>query len=95
MGIASNYLLFTPYRMKQTPIKIQNIFDIEILSANPINPIDVVNIKINGPTKANILFTTNAFSILFNFKIMMATKISIVPEKNLNNDMPIMALSKN
>jgi len=81
--------------MKQTPIKIQNIFDIEILSASPINPIEVVNINISGPTKANILFTTNAFSILFNFKIMMATNISNVPEKNLKKDIPIMALSKN
>jgi hypothetical protein len=48
---------------------------------------DVVNIRIMGPTSTSELFTRSAFSILFNFSIRRAALISILPDKILNKPM--------
>jgi hypothetical protein len=55
---------------------------------------DVVVTKISGPTIASILLTTKAFSILFNFNIMIAANISNVPDNKRKKDIPKIALSK-
>jgi hypothetical protein len=48
---------------------------------------EVVSIKIMGPTRTSELFTSRAFSILFNFNISNAALISILPDRILNNPM--------
>ena len=80
--------------MSPTPRKIIKIRITDIFSVIPNSPNAVVRIKIHGPTSAKALFKTNAFSILLNFRIAIATEISIIPERTRNIDIPKMVLSK-
>lgn len=75
------------------PINTQIIFVKDILSAIPINPMEVVVINTSGPIKASELFTTKAFSTLFSFKIINATNISNVPEIIRKRAIPKIAFS--
>lgn len=79
--------------MKATPQRIHNIFVKDILSAMPTSPMVVEAIKIIGPTRARELLMSSAFSISFNLINKRAAKISILPEMNLSNAIPIIAFS--
>ncbi len=70
--------------MNPTPIKIKINFEKEMSPAKLIKPNIIVDIKMIGPTTANIEFTTIAFLTSFNIKMTIAAVISNKPENNRN-----------
>ena len=70
--------------MKATPIPINTSLENDISSAILINPIIIVEIKITGPTTANMELTTTAFFTSFNISIIIAALISMRPETRRN-----------
>ncbi len=71
--------------MKPTPIKTRKILEKLISPAMPLKPIDVVKMRITGPTRTRELLIKRAFSMLLNFSIKSAAVISRLPEKIRNS----------
>lgn len=69
-----------PIKRQATPQPIQIIFPQDSLSAIPASPMDVVTIRIVGPTSASAELTASALSTLPSFSMSRAAKTSMVPE---------------
>jgi hypothetical protein len=69
---ASDYFFKTPINKQEIPTMIQMSFWNDNLSAIPIKPIVVIEIKTRGPTKASNELISNAFSTLLERKIRIA-----------------------
>lgn len=72
-----------PIKRHETPSKIQAILAHDNLSAIPNNPIEVVIINTDGPTKANVVLIVSALSTCPTFNMNKAAVISILPEMSL------------
>lgn len=66
--------------MNTTPERMKTNLKKESFPESPTKPTVVVKIKIMGPTIANELLTTKAFSTSFNLNISIPARISILPE---------------